>query len=54
MGRHGRPFFFIHMADPQLIWGPEKWWHKSIELANRLKPAFVVVGGDLINDNGKP
>ncbi len=47
------PFFFIHMADPQLFWGPLKLWQQSIASANRLKPSFVVVGGDLINNDGK-
>lgn len=47
-------FHFIQMADPQLFWGkdPVGTWRKAIAHANRLKPAFVVVCGDLLNRNG--
>ncbi len=48
-----KPFFFVHLADPQLFWGPLELWKKAIESVNRLKPSFAVVGGDLINNNGK-
>ncbi len=47
------PFFFVHVADPQLFWGPLEMWQKTIAHIALLKPSFVVVGGDLINNNGK-
>ncbi|NQT89574.1 metallophosphoesterase [bacterium] len=49
-------FFFIQMADPQLFWGKNalKDWAGAIDHANRLKPAFVVVCGDLLNRDGDP
>ena len=46
------PYFFIQMADPQLYWGPLEFWKKAIACANALKPAFVVVCGDLLNCHG--
>ncbi len=48
------PFFFIQMADPQLFWGSQESWATAIRHANRLKPAFVAVCGDLLNRNGNP
>ncbi len=45
-------FFFIVIADPQLFWGSAADWQKAIDHVNRLKPAFAVVCGDLINRNG--
>jgi len=48
------PFFFIQMADPQLFWGSQKSWATAVTHANRLKPAFVAVCGDLLNRNGNP
>ena len=45
-------YFFIQMADPQLFWGPVKFWQTAIDHANRLRPAFVVVCGDLLNCDG--
>jgi len=50
------PFFFLAMADPQLGRmqiddGPDfdtTLWERAIAHANRLKPAFVVALGDLI------
>ena len=45
-------FFFIVAADPQLFWGPVELWEEAIEHANRLKPALVVVCGDLIQEPG--
>ena len=50
-GRQGC-FFFVQMADPQLFWGPLKEWETAIEHINRLRPAFAIVCGDLINRNG--
>lgn len=57
---NSKPFFFIQMADTQF--GMEtkdrdfdfetKLFEKAIEEANRLKPAYVVVCGDLINKAG--
>ncbi|MBN1349366.1 metallophosphoesterase [candidate division KSB1 bacterium] len=52
-----KPFFFIQMADTQfgMHSGNEdfeeetKLYEKAIQQANRLKPAFVVICGDLIN-----
>ncbi|MBN1853652.1 MAG: metallophosphoesterase [Pirellulales bacterium] len=45
-------FFFIVAADPQLFWGPVELWQKAIDQTNRLKPAFLVVCGDLVQDPG--
>jgi 3',5'-cyclic AMP phosphodiesterase CpdA len=45
-------FFFIVAADPQLFWGPKELWEKAIEHVNRLKPAFLVVCGDLVQEPG--
>lgn len=45
-------FFFVVAADPQLFWGPLELWQKAIAEVNRLKPAFLVVCGDLIQDPG--
>jgi len=45
-------FCFFVMADPQLFWGSRESWEKAIECANRLKPDFVIVCGDLINHAG--
>jgi serine/threonine-protein phosphatase CPPED1 len=47
--RPAEPFFFIQMTDPQIGWQPLEEWRTAIKLANRLKPAFVVVTGDLLN-----
>ena len=54
------PFFFVQMADPQFgMFAPNKSFDKETELfekaiahANRLKPAFVVICGDMINKPG--
>ena len=45
----GEPFFFLQIADPQLFWGPLELWKTAIRHANRLKPDFVVVCGDLLH-----
>jgi len=55
-----KPFFFIQMADPQfgMISGNQgfaeetRLFEKAIACANELKPAFVIVSGDLINKPG--
>lgn len=61
-GRWQGPFFFLQMADPQLgMWTADasferetKLFEEAIAHANRLKPAFVVVCGDLVNRPGDP
>ena len=53
----GKPFFFIQMSDPQFgMYRKDTSFEqetinytKAIMAANRLKPAFVIVTGDLIN-----
>ncbi len=52
-----KPFFFIQMSDPQFGMFRKDTsfeqetinYTKAIQQANRLKPAFVIVTGDLIN-----
>lgn len=54
------PFFFIQMADPQFgMFSGDKdveketaLFSQAIDHANRLRPAFVVICGDLINRPG--
>lgn len=46
-----KPFFFVYVADPQLFWGSLEMWQKTIACVAQLKPAFVIVGGDLINND---
>jgi 3',5'-cyclic AMP phosphodiesterase CpdA len=57
-GKHGNSsFFFIQMADTQFGFFNEnrsfeketEHFEKAIREANRLKPAFVIVTGDLVN-----
>ncbi|MBT3199597.1 MAG: hypothetical protein HN350_06735 [Phycisphaerales bacterium] len=48
----GEPYFFIQMADPQLYWSSVASWKRAIDHAGALKPAFVVVTGDLLNCAG--
>ena len=49
----GQPAFcYFVMADPQLFWGSRESWERAIQCANRLKPDFVIVCGDLINHAG--
>lgn len=56
------PFFFIQLTDPQFgMHSGNKNFAKEIELfthaiadANRLKPAFVVITGDVVNKNDDP
>ena len=57
---HADSYFFIQMSDPQFGMYTENRDFKqetanfefAIETANRLKPAFVVVTGDLVNKAG--
>jgi len=44
-----KEFCYFVMADPQLFWGSKESWDKAIGFANKLKPDFVVVCGDLVN-----
>lgn len=54
------PFFFLQLADPQLgMWAEDDdtarevaHMRRALAHANRLRPAFVVVCGDLINRPG--
>ena len=56
------PFFFIQMTDPQLGMATRDHgfaresasFEAAIAAANRLKPAFVIVTGDLTNRPGDP
>jgi len=56
------PHFFVVLADPQLGWATrnadfeieEKNFRRAIEATNRLKPDFVVICGDLVNQPGDP
>ena len=60
------PFFFIHLSDPQfglfeshgLAPGDGTFRkltiRKAIAAANRLKPAFVVITGDLVQEPDSP
>lgn len=58
--KKAEPFFFIQMTDSQfgMFSGNEGFqtetalFEKAIAQANRLKPAFVVITGDLINQFG--
>jgi 3',5'-cyclic AMP phosphodiesterase CpdA len=55
--QHQKPFFFIQMTDPQFgfFTGNKDFkkesenFEKAITAANKLRPAFVIVTGDLIN-----
>src|ERR1700761_2262952 len=55
-----RPWFFIQMSDPQFGMYENNAgfaqetanFEFAIATANRLKPAFVVVTGDLVNQEG--
>jgi 3',5'-cyclic AMP phosphodiesterase CpdA len=47
-----KEFCYFVMADPQLFWGSKESWEKAIGFANKLKPDFVVVCGDLVNNTG--
>jgi 3',5'-cyclic AMP phosphodiesterase CpdA len=53
-----KPFFFIQLTDPQFGFIEENrsiekesaLYQKAVDAINRLKPAFVVITGDLVND----
>jgi serine/threonine-protein phosphatase CPPED1 len=57
-----RPFFFIQMSDPQFgMYTSNQGFEQetanfefAIATANRLRPAFVIVTGDLVNQPGDP
>ena len=61
-GNADKPFFFIQLADPQFGFAAENKdfaletanFEKAIAAANRLRPAFVIVCGDLVNRPGDP
>ena len=55
----GKPFFFMQMADPQLGFNKDgsssiehslQQLERSIDVINRLKPAFVINTGDIVHD----
>jgi len=56
----GKPFFFLQLSDPQFGMNAQNAdfrqetanFEFAIATANRLKPAFVVVTGDLVNRTG--
>ncbi|HEU4752068.1 MAG TPA: metallophosphoesterase, partial [Armatimonadota bacterium] len=56
-GRWQGPFFFIQLADTQFgMFNSDRSWEKetenftrAVEQINRLKPRFVIVCGDLVN-----
>ena len=58
----GEPFFFVQLADPQFGMYTENHdfrqetanFEFAIATANRLRPAFVIVCGDLLNKPGDP
>ena len=45
-------FQFAHLADPQIPWRGTEGLVRSVGEINALQPAFVVVGGDMINNSG--
>jgi len=58
-GHQGKPYFFIQLSDPQFGFfaknkGFEKetaLYEKAVEAINKLKPDFVVITGDFVNDH---
>jgi predicted phosphodiesterase len=61
-GKVRQPFFFIEMADPQLGFasGSKDFeleirnMEQAIAVVNRLKPDFVVIAGDFVNNYNNP
>ena len=57
-----KPFFFIQLTDPQMgMYASDGNYEQetanlefAVATANRLKPAFVIVTGDLVNKAGDP
>jgi 3',5'-cyclic AMP phosphodiesterase CpdA len=53
-----KPYFFIQLTDPQFGMADKnksftretEWYEKAVREINRLKPEFVVITGDLVND----
>jgi serine/threonine-protein phosphatase CPPED1 len=60
--RSFQPFFFIQVTDPQFgmteadkgFSTETKLYTKAVELINKLKPSFVVITGDLVNNRKIP
>jgi serine/threonine-protein phosphatase CPPED1 len=60
--RSFKPFFFIQVTDPQFgmteadkgFSTETKLYTKAVELINKLKPSFVVITGDLVNNRKIP
>lgn len=56
ISRDTPPYFFIQLSDPQLGFYPDSLkkeialYEKAVEEINRLKPDFVVITGDLVNN----
>ncbi|CAM9607344.1 unnamed protein product, partial [Heterosigma akashiwo] len=60
-GQWDKPFFFVHIGDPQLgckkydAGGGSSWeteaenMRKAVKLVNRLRPKYVVISGDMTN-----
>lgn len=53
-----KPYFFVQLTDPQFGMSDgnrsysreTEWYEKAVKGVNRLKPDFVVITGDLVND----
>lgn len=62
LGWGAGPFFFVQLTDPQFgMYSQDKGFAQetanfgfAIATVNRLRPAFVIVTGDLINRSGDP
>lgn len=60
MSKNSKPFYFFQMTDPQFGMFTDNHgfaketqnFEKAIAAANRLRPAFVIVCGDLVNRTG--
>jgi len=48
------PFFFIQLSDPQfgMFTTNKEFAQFAVATVNRLRPAFVVITGDLVNQPG--